>query len=144
MSKMLSQLFGWKSYDHEFLIFGPSYQKRRPMLFLHGPNGSVHVISAEPRMQFQTELLGEANLLAGGSAIDTTKIREISESLIAEDGASYKSLRRLFEGIQTRVASVENAKPVQVYLGKVTTTRETLIHDSDSPGSLPPPRGYML
>lgn len=114
------------------------------MLLLHGPNSTVHVISAEPRMQFQTELLGEANLLAGGSAIDAAKIQEISESLIAQDQESRQSLRQLFEGIQKRAASADDAKPIQVYLAKVTTNRETLIHSTDTLGSLPPPRGYML
>lgn len=85
LSKMMSRLFSTfssKTYDHEFLIFGPSYQKGRPMLIFHSPSDTIHVISSQPRLSFQTELLGDANLLAGGTSVDLSKLREAAESVI--------------------------------------------------------------
>jgi len=122
---ILSDL-GLKKWHHEFLLFGLVDSRGcRTMLFIHPPDNSIYVENTCPRLPFESELLGEVDILPDDGCY--TQIEDMARALTNDDPEIRSSMRCLFEGIKTCAAGTKGARPLQVYLGRVTTTRPSLV-----------------
>src|ERR1700720_579466 len=119
------------TYEHELLVFRSSNSDQSPILVCQ--DGSCHVRTV------QNSSLSQVQLQLKGQVILTTDaqleiLKAANEAVASQDTASQLSMELVCTGVVKNLRD-KGGERYEVYLGKTTTSKKTLLFNPDDPTS---------